>query len=141
MPDGDPRSTVHTRINPKAVHKLCNILFVMRGENMKKRILIGIVSFFTAIVCAISIAASDSVFKDVKPNSWYHDDVVKAYERGLIKGMTDDTFAHPVSLRELSISRFFRACTVRRLILKTHSPMYLQTHGMFSMSDGQSRLE
>ncbi len=93
MPDGDPRSTVHTRINPKAVHKLCNILFVMRGENMKKRILIGIVSFFTAIVCAISIAASDSVFKDVKPNSWYHDDVVKAYERGLIKGMTDDTFA------------------------------------------------
>lgn len=50
----------------------------------------------------ITAGASVSPFSDVTADQWWYNDILKAYERGLVNGMTADTYA---PRGELSISQ------------------------------------
>lgn len=47
----------------------------------------------------------NNIFKDVKPNAWYYNAVMKAYEEGIIKGKGENIFApnEPITREEMAV--------------------------------------
>ncbi len=62
-------------------------------EDTMKRILSFILSFTMLFSLAILVNAEENRFTDVKPDSWYYNDVMNAVKLGLINGKSPETFA------------------------------------------------
>lgn len=72
----------------------------MEGSTMKvfKRIL-SFMLIIAMVFCIFPFAyASNQPFSDVKPGSWYENDVIAAWQSGLIDGKGDGTFAPDESI-------------------------------------------
>ncbi len=56
---------------------------------------------FSVFACAVSSASSP--FTDVRENDWFYDDVIWAYERGYVKGCSNQKFEPQVNLTQAAM--------------------------------------
>lgn len=59
---------------------------------MKKRLCALLLGALMVLSLALPVRAAGLPFKDVPQSQWYYSDVVRAYETGLVNGLTDTTF-------------------------------------------------
>ena len=59
---------------------------------MKRRLIAFLLGTLMVLSLALPAQAAGIPFTDVPSNAWYYNDVVRAYETGLVNGLTDTTF-------------------------------------------------
>lgn len=76
---------------------------------MKKKLVRALLLTMLLAIGTQTFAATTNPFKDVKTNAWYYKDVIKAYEDGLIKGVTSNTFEPNMNItRSMLVSILYR---------------------------------
>ena len=59
---------------------------------MKKRLCALLLGALMVLSLALPVRAAGLPFTDVPQSQWYYSNVVRAYESGLVNGLTDTTF-------------------------------------------------
>ena len=86
-----------------------------------------IISLILALVCLLPMTVhAKSGFADLSPEKWYYDEVMRAYDKGIMVGVSDDKFApeSPVT-REMFVTALSR-------IAMTSVDQYYEPESVFS---------
>lgn len=69
----------------------------------------AITVLFALIISVCAFAKEDSVFSDVKSTKWYYDEVMEAYNQGIMVGVSEDKFSPDTQVtREMFITALSR---------------------------------